>query len=162
MAIHLYYEEEYIPSDLKIVKENDKYFRDHIIFRDTPEVRRVLENLEQAEYVNEYSFVSKKWRQMGPRPIEDLSTGCKTVLNIILSEETETTCFLPIECGKLAWNEILKLNAGHSLIRVCSVIVPRNETYDIEFNGKHFSDISLFVLEVNKLDKGIQDGEDEF
>lgn len=69
---------------------------------------------------------------------------------------------LPIECGKLAWNEILKLNAGHSLIRVCSVIVPRNETYDIEFNGKHFSDISLFVLEVNKLDKGIQDGEDEF
>ena len=108
--------ELYIKSDNKNIQMfNDDFFDLHI--------NKVKLNNQHAKIIKtiDFSDLDIENRRIIPRynkkiyvPLTELSTGCKTVLNIL---NFPNICFYVNECGKNALTEILKLREGKIYMR---------------------------------------------
>ena len=137
MSLNVYFEPKDVPKDLKIVTENDMYFAlcDGLV--DTPEVRRILMEIDKAEYCDKTSVVCRRpgyYNGLRLRA-DELSTGCKTVLNVLLYSDTRNVCINPIEVGDSAWTEILLLNRGNVICPHCFILTDFDRECDIKLNG---------------------------
>jgi len=93
-----------------IITSNDGWFDsnfDKIDFTDNT-VRHILEVIDGAKYVGNNEVTTKFSRDARVK-ITELSTGCKTAVNVYTFRDK---IFTAIECGENALNEIFKLTDG--------------------------------------------------
>lgn len=87
--IELYTHEIFLPKDRKFVELNDLYFDGTInIGKITPEQKRIMYEIDKAIIVDSKTGLIKT--PFGLASIKQLSTGCKTFLNIIREEDEKT------------------------------------------------------------------------
>lgn len=113
------------PKDLMIYNDVffDRYYDKYHFGKNHEEIVRKLYNSE----------LDKKYKRMKPWYNQDiwvslteLSTGCKTALNIMCNKDK---VFTLVECGDKAIDEILNLKEGNGYID--SIILPDNFTNTI-------------------------------
>lgn len=150
MSLNIYYDKSCVPNGMKIVEYNDAYFDSKVKLKDTPIVRYLLKEIDDAGYVSELTIMSNKHPDRGALYSEYLSTGCKTALNIVIDSVKSNVCISPIEMGRNAWNALLKAGTGNVLLRYTSITRDLNDTCDIIFDGKHYGVLRDFVRGVSE------------
>lgn len=137
MSLTIYLQREDIPSNVEVIDRNDEYFNVNTVLHDTQEVRNVLLNIDEAEYNTLETFIGRD-KALGAIYRENLSTGCKTALNVL---EHSEVCFSTIECGPNAKNCILQLKTGSILWYRDFVDLEDDTECDIVCKGVHFTNI---------------------
>lgn len=139
--LNYYTDKKYVPKDMDVVSRNNAYFGITNI-SDTEEVKRVLKEIENAEYIS--AALYKSDLVGGAVSVQHLSTGCKTALNVLSSPEK---CFNLISCGDNAIRSILKMRNGNVLCEAppivfgteeCSTVVNREHICN---NLKEFKEV---------------------
>ena len=134
MSLKIYTKKESIPSHLKYVNYNDKFFAS-VELIDTPIHNNALRIIDKATYNSKDTFIGRD-KSLGALNKSFLSTGCKTILNIA---SNPNICFDVIECGQNALNCLTMLTQGHILWTYPVLITDTNSECDIEINGKIFT-----------------------
>jgi len=143
MSLHIYERVEDIPEDVKYIKVNDLFFNLKTVLLDTAFTRRVLSEIDEAEYVDQWGFRGRT-EHLGKLDKYMLSTGAKTVLNV---QQFPEYCFNLAECGNNAKRLIVKLKQGNVLWQNPILIIASDTECDIEFRGRHFDDV-LDMLDI--------------
>jgi hypothetical protein len=146
----IYREESAIPEGVKLIKDNDEYFDAKTKLYDTDLVRFILKKIDYAKYNSDNTFISRE-EKLGGLNKNLLSTGTKTLLNIISSDDV---CFDVVECGINALDLLPKLSMedinGRILWKSCMYPFPDNYACDIMYNGQHFKQVYDFVELISK------------
>ncbi len=99
-----------IPKSLEVIKLNDLYFNQNTAAMLDERAAAVINKVDQSEMVGKYSIKSRFDGML--LNIDKLSTGCKTVLNVMYNPGK---VFDICECGDNALDEIYALDQG----RIC-------------------------------------------
>ncbi len=99
-----------IPKSLEVIKLNDLYFNQNTAAMLDEKAAVVIKKVDQSEMVSKYAIKSRFDGML--LNIDKLSTGCKTVLNVMYNPHK---VFDICECGDNALDEIYALNQG----RIC-------------------------------------------
>lgn len=99
-----------IPEGIEYVKFNDAYFGYSGIISDNEDTRLILKTIDKCEYNNHVSFYNRCGKDFGALSKEHLSTGTKTLLNIINNPDK---CFDLIELGHNAFELLAHLSKTH-------------------------------------------------
>ncbi len=99
-----------IPKSLEVIKLNDLYFNQNTAAMLDERAAAVIKKVDQSEIVGKYSIKSRFDGML--LNIDKLSTGCKTVLNVMYNPDK---VFDICECGDNALDEIYALDQG----RIC-------------------------------------------
>lgn len=129
------YDIDNVPEDLKIIRFNDAYFNKTGIIPDNPLTKEIIKDIDKGEYVSSKVFKGRT-KEMGNLDLRMLSTGTKTLLNIINNPDV---CFDVCECGDNALSYLFKLRSGIVYWEYPFVIsVKDKEDCDIIYWDKHF------------------------
>lgn len=116
--LNLYFKLSDIPKDLRYVKFNDAWFNRNIhgIKFGSKDIEKLLLSVDKVKYIGNNRVLSKFEPNTGIS-VRELSTGCKTSINVI----SFTDCiFDGTECGDNALYEIFKSTKGNLLVtRFC-------------------------------------------
>lgn len=146
MSLHVYSSKDTIRHGLTLMSYNDAYFNKCTMLPNTDMVAMCLREIDKAHYVSETLFESDVFVDSGHVSTINLSTGCKTALNVLLRSKEDNVCINPLECGTNAWNTILKLNEGNVLFLVNSVLIEDDVTCDIIIDDSvHCNTIGEFI-----------------
>ncbi len=104
------YKKNGIPKSLEVIKLNDLYFNQNTAAMLDERAAAVIKKVDQSEMVSKYAIKSRFDGML--LNIDKLSTGCKTVLNVMYNPDK---VFDICECGDNALDEIYALNQG----RIC-------------------------------------------
>lgn len=140
MSLYIYTRIEDIANGVKLIRNNDSYFKQTML-EDTPLVRKVLREIDKAEYSSPLYFVGRD-KNMGALNKSCLSTGCKTLLNIIQNPDI---CFDVIECGPNALELLPEITNGTILWQVPTLVFDSSCDCDIVSNNRHFSNFGDFL-----------------
>lgn len=141
MSLTLYLYEKDIPNNVELCKNNDLFFDGCTLLKDTDLYSNVLMNIDQAVYNTPETFIGRD-SSLGAIYRENLSTGCKTLLNII---NNPNICFSLIECGVNAKELALQLPHGQALWYVDQLDIDNNASCDVICNGRHFTKIGDLI-----------------
>lgn len=155
MSLNIYYDESCVPAGMKIIEYNDAYFDANVKLKNSPIVRYLLKEIDDASYVSECTILANKHPNRGALYSEYLSTGCKTALNVVLASAKNNVCISPIEMGRNAWNALLKARTGNVILDYTSITRDLNDTCDIMFDGKHYTMIWDFIKGVHEYENRI-------
>ena len=121
----IYLDKEDIPKDMEYIECNDHFFEFNVSIDDLDNlqgVKEVIYKIDQSVYIGNGKVISKFSKNIQgyveTQNISVLSTGCKTLLNVLLFPEN---VFNTIECGYNAVEEILKLDNGNIYLPIKSV-----------------------------------------
>ena len=131
MSLCIYTSTKDVPDYLgRVINYNDLYF-DGQDLKDSALVRKVLAAVDKAEYVSP-AMVLGRDKDLGALNKSCLSTGCKTLLNIILSP---LKCFDVVECGVNVLQLLPIVTSGHVLWK--EPVLPRViiQDCDITYQG---------------------------
>ncbi len=134
MSLKVYTHKSEIPSHIKYINYNDKFFSS-VELKDSNLIRNILDKIDKATYNSKDTFIGRD-KALGALNKNLLSTGCKTILNIASNPEI---CFDVIECGQNAIKCLTLLTQGHILWTLPVLITDIDDTCDIEINGKKFT-----------------------
>lgn len=110
------------PTD--VMKANDAWFDLHLkdINFEDPRIKDALLDIDGASVVPELKYsVETRFFKHSSVSMTELSTGCKTIINIISFPDK---IFTVTECGKNALRHIFRLDTGN-IHMVYSVILPK-------------------------------------
>ena len=93
--------------DVKFVDYNDMFFQS-LALRDDEMTKTILQNIDNAEYASEDMIIGRD-KKIGALNKSCLSTGCKTLLNIIYNPNV---CFDVAECGRNALEMLSVIKDG--------------------------------------------------
>lgn len=100
-----------VPVDMEYVKDNEHYFRENTFTLLDERAQVVIGDIDHGTNMRLPNYTGR----LGVvTSILDLSTGCKTALNVMYSP---STCFDLIECGANAVGYILGMQTGNVLIQ---------------------------------------------
>lgn len=102
------YKKKAIPKQMELVGLNDIFFNKYTAKLLDDKAKDYIFKIDGSEYVNKY-VIHSKFDGMSLN-IDKLSTGCKTVLNIIYNPEK---IFDIRECGENALDIIYALSKGN-------------------------------------------------
>ena len=134
MSLILYLHEEDIPDNVKLCKSNDSFFDGSTLLRNTDLCSRVLMVIDHATYNTPETFISRD-ASLGAVYRENLSTGCKTLLNII---SNPSICFSLVECGANAKELALQLTEGQALWYFDQLDIEDDIKCDVICGGRQF------------------------
>ncbi len=97
-----------IPKDMDLIKLNDVFFNKYTVEKLDKKAEEIIKKIDQSQLVNKYTIKSRF--DGGILNIDKLSTGCKTVLNIIYNTDK---VFDIRECGENALDVIYTLEEGN-------------------------------------------------
>ena len=83
----------------------------------TPTIRAIMKKIDGADYV---SGMDMRSRFGNITSMKNLSTGCKTMINIVNHPEAVINC---TECGDNVLHKIIQMTEGNILL----TIIPSNE-----------------------------------
>lgn len=132
MCLNVYLSKEEVPKGMVYSNRNDIFFG-NVLLSDTPLVRRVLMTVDGASYCSEDSFVDRNGTPSIPK--EYLSTGAKTLLNIV---ENPDVCFDVCECGNNALCLLSEIENGNVVWGVPVALGADELSCNICFRGKTF------------------------
>lgn len=130
-----------IPPDLEIITDIEREFSLFGKLKDCPDVVKVLKNIEQAEYCNEFSFIDRFGYKLRAK---HLSTGCKAAVLAICYPEKLIDLR---ECGRDARDAILTyVKNGNVMIHPESLNLDigsddDDEVVCVKYKGKVFNDL---------------------
>lgn len=137
--LHLYLQR---PEGCEVIADVEAVFSG----MDIPEedrCSRVLEEVEQAKYLDAYSFIDRIGYML---PKEFLSTGCKAALVVIKNPGTVVDLW---ECGFNARDAIIRnVRDGSVVIRYNDISVSGDGPIDVMLEGKRFTkveDLNMYL-----------------
>ena len=142
MSLHVYTELTGKPSDIPFIDYNDIFFNS-VALRDDSITRTILEVIDKAKY-NSANTVIGRDPTLGALNKNCLSTGCKTLLNILYNPDK---CFDLLECGTNVLELLPIIKNGNVYWRypiVCFCSYDDVEC-DIETDNKHFDSFRDFL-----------------
>lgn len=104
-----------VPTDMEYVKDNERYFREVTYSKVETNALPFISKLDKGTELVGFRYIDRQGR---PSSIMDLSTGCKTLLNIFYNP---SVCFDLIECGPNAAGYALSLEEGHVYYGACTL-----------------------------------------
>ena len=105
--ITIYKDKKDIPSDKEYVELNDVFFNQKTVSKIDEKANEIVKKIDDSKLIGKYKIESKFNGVM--LDIDCLSTGCKTVLNILYFPEY---VFCMKECGENALEILYELKAG--------------------------------------------------
>lgn len=105
--ITIYKNKADIPEELELVILNDVYFNKNTVEMLDDCANDIMLKIDSAAMVGKYRFESKFHKVV--LDIDRLSTGCKTVLNVMYNPDK---VFCIKECGENALDILYRLEAG--------------------------------------------------
>ena len=96
-----------IPSDMDYVELNDVFFNQNTVSKLDDRANAIVEKIDDSKLIGKYKIESKF--NGVALDIDCLSTGCKTVLNVLYFSEK---AFCLKECGDNALEVLYELDAG--------------------------------------------------
>lgn len=156
MSLNIYLREEDIPEGIDLIKNNDEFFR-FTSLNDSEFEKTVLREVDQAKYATESTFIGRsEW--MGELRKDNLSTSCKTLLNI---EKNPDCCFSSAECGYRALPLLRLLKQGNILLAARCILYGGDDSEcDIVYKGVHYNDFRKFLQYIMDIEPDIEDEED--
>lgn len=126
-------------KDIEYTRFNDVYFDKHItqINFENATIKKIIQNIDKVKYIGNYRVLSK-FEKDTAISVRELSTGCKTALNIASFTDK---IFSVAECGDNALQVIF--NYKHGKIFMPMFSIPREFTNKIEVHtaqGKQIID----------------------
>lgn len=140
MSLKVYTNREQIPVGTEYVNYNDKFFQS-ILLQNTDKTKVILSKIDEAQYNSDLTFIGRD-KELGALNKENLSTGCKTLLNILSNPEI---CFDVVECGPNALELLCLVDNGCILWENPILHLIGNKTCDIETGGLRFYDFKSFL-----------------
>lgn len=122
---------------------NDLYFSGQIL-NDNDITRKVLKDIDNAEYNDVGTFIGRD-ASLGALNKEHLSTGCKTLVNIINNPDK---CFSLAECGQNALQELSFITDGYVLWENQMLFMLGDVACDLICDGQHYSSFKQFLHRV--------------
>lgn len=117
-----------LPKEYKYIKFNDAYFNKYYTdYKIDDTAKNIIKSIDCVEYTGNYRFKSK-FEPNADIKLDELSTGCKTALNIYFNTND---IFNVAECGNNAFEEILKLSRGNAHIPYVKTAVNLKHTIDV-------------------------------
>lgn len=105
--ITIYKNKQNIPSNMEYIELNDTFFNQNTAIRLDSYAKKIIEQIDEAELIGKYKIMSK-FNQV-VLDVDRLSTGCKTVLNVLYFPDK---VFCLKECGENALEILYKLKEG--------------------------------------------------
>ncbi len=102
------YKMKTIPKDMELIKLNDIFFNKYTSEKLDEKAIDIIFKIDQSEMVDKFTIRSRF--DGGILNIDKLSTGCKTVLNIMYNKDK---IFDIRECGENALDVIYSLDNGN-------------------------------------------------
>lgn len=96
-----------IPSDMEYIDLNDVFFNQNTVSKLDDRANAIVETIDNSKLIGKYKMESKF--NGVTLDIDCLSTGCKTVLNVLYSPDK---VFCMKECGDNALDVLYGLDAG--------------------------------------------------
>ena len=134
MSLILYLcSEAELPKEYKYIKFNDAYFDKYYTDYEIDDTaKNIIKSIDNVEYTGNHRFKSK-FEKDADIKLTELSTGCKTALNIYFNVDK---MFNIAECGNNAFEEILKLDRGNAYLPYVKPAVNLVHSIDIYRKGK--------------------------
>ena len=128
-------------DNINPIMSNDIFFNAHTKIQDLDIVKDILKIVDKAERLSDLTFIGRS-NKFGPLDKQCLSTGTKTLLNIIQYKEK---CFNISECG-INVLELLPLLDGNVYCNhyINFPITKENKNSQIKYRGKLFSNLIDF------------------
>lgn len=140
MSLAVFTDKSKIPKDIKFVNYNDIFFGE-VLLNETELVKTVLEKVDRAIYHSPTSFIGRD-KDLGALHKSYLSTGCKTLLNII---SNPNICFDVCECGPNALTLLSYIKNGYVYWHNPALQVLETYECDIKVDNITFTDFEEFV-----------------
>ncbi len=130
------YKRKGIPDSMELIDINDQYFNKYTADKLDENASEIIEKIDKSKMIDKYSISS---RFDGTKlNIDKLSTGCKTVLNIMYNNEK---VFNVAECGENALSVIYALKHGNIFCDYPMIAFDMKNVEAIDSKGTHvFSD----------------------
>lgn len=97
-----------IPHDMKYIELNDIYFNQNTAARLDDKAEKIIQIVDGAQLISKYKIRSRFDDTI--LDIDKLSTGCKTVLNVVYNPDK---VFCLKECGNNALEVLYGLTSGN-------------------------------------------------
>lgn len=150
----IYLDKESIESrGLELINFNDQAFAKDIKDEFLKSNEEYIKKIDGSEYIGDFKIKSKFTDTAVYA--DKLSTGCKTVFNVLFNANNDKIVVNTIECGYNAINEIMSLDKGNIYIPMFGLInIPK--TVKVIKNNKEY-----IVSNISELAKLIEGEEDE-
>lgn len=129
----VYLNQNDIPNDHEYIDKNDYFFEFNTNITELDNLdcaKELIKKIDQSDYLGGGKIISKFTNKLVENieyhSIEHLSSGCKTLLNILLHPEI---VFNTIECGYNVIDEIIKLDKGKIYIYAITSNIRYRKTY---------------------------------
>ena len=106
--ITIFKDKQDIPGDMEYVELNDLFFNQHTVSFIDKQAERIIETIDDAKLISKYKIYSR-FDEIA-LDIDKLSTGCKTVLNVLYFPDK---VFCLKECGKNALEILYHFKMGY-------------------------------------------------
>lgn len=103
----IYKNKKDIPHDMEYIELNDVFFNQNTVLKLDEKANRIIERIDEAKLVSKFKIASKYNGVI--LDIDCLSTGCKTVLNVLYFPDK---VFCLKECGDNALELLYGLEQG--------------------------------------------------
>ena len=121
-----------IPKNKELIKINDVYFNKYTSAKLDERAEEIIYRIDSSKMIDQYTISS---RFDGSRlNIDKLSTGCKTVLNIMYNQDK---IFDVSECGENALEVIYSLEAGKISCDYPMIAFNMKEVEAVDSSGSH-------------------------
>jgi hypothetical protein len=139
--LNVYLSKKNVPSNLELINVNDAFFNANCNIPNNDMIKKAMLKVDKAQYIDGDKFLGRN-ESLGALNKENLSTGIKTLINII---ENPDKCFNVIECGTNVQQFFKYINNGNILWQLPVVFSTGERKCDIMCNGKHFDDFGEFL-----------------
>lgn len=106
--ITIFKDKKDIPGDMEYVEWNDLFFNQNTVSFIDKQAEKIIEMIDGAKLISKYKIYSRFDKIAVD--IDRLSTGCKTVLNVLYYPNK---VFCLKECGNNALEALYRLETGH-------------------------------------------------
>ncbi len=146
--LNVYVKREDIGNGTEIIDSNDILFNYDLYnnLQVSPLIKNIMKSIDKAEYLQGMDMRSKFGNITS---MENLSTGCKTIINIVNHPEAIINC---IECGDNVLHKILRyLKTGNVLFEIIpsNVDMPINVNIISKQGNKVVNSLSEFIQYVD-------------
>lgn len=125
------YKKKTVPKEKELILINDVYFNKYTVDLLDDRAREIIARIDGSEMISKYNIKSKF--DGAVLNIDKLSSGCKTVLNVLYNEDK---IFDIRECGENALDELYSLESGNVFCQYPLISFDMNKVYIIDKRGK--------------------------
>lgn len=148
LKIYRTYDE--VPKGIRIVRDNNTYFDYNTVLQNNTLTREILYTIDKAQYVSELT-VSGRTKALGSLNKQVLSTGTKTILNIL---NNSNDCFDLSECGDNVLKFLPRVTDGNVIWDMPCLAYCGEPDCNIEYKGEIYRNFYEFLYIVEKEERG--------